>query len=57
MFGLFKKKDPIAELQKKYEKLLQESYQLSHQDRKKSDLKAAEADAVLKEIENLKKSV
>jgi hypothetical protein len=55
MFGLFKKSDPKKELQKKYEKLLQESYTLSHTDRKKSDLKAAEANAVLQEIEKLSK--
>ncbi len=54
MFGLFKKKDPIEQLQNKYKQLLEESYKLSHVDRKKADLKAAEADAVLKEIENLK---
>jgi hypothetical protein len=54
MFRLFKKRDPKKKLQKKYEKLLQESYILSHTDRKKSDLKAVEADDVLKEIEKLK---
>ncbi|MGF1534451.1 MAG: Lacal_2735 family protein [Bernardetiaceae bacterium] len=54
MFGLFKKKDPIETLQKKYEQLLKESYELSHKDRRAADLKTAEADEVLQEIERLK---
>lgn len=47
----FKKKSEKERLQEKYEKLLAESYKLSHTDRKKSDLKAAEADEVLKKLE------
>ncbi len=53
MFGLFKK-DPIKKLEEKYKSLLEESFKLSTSDRKASDLKIAEADAVLKEIERLK---
>jgi hypothetical protein len=53
MFGLFKKKSKSEMLKKKYEKLLEESYKLSHTDRTASSLKAAEADEVLKEMEKL----
>jgi hypothetical protein len=53
MFGLFKKKSKSDMLKKKYEKLLEESYKLSHTDRTASSLKAAEADEVLKEMEKL----
>ena len=52
MFGLFKK-DPKKELQKKYERLLEESYKLSTTDRKASDVKKAEAEAVADEIAKL----
>lgn len=52
MFGLFKK-DPKKELQKKYERLLKESYNLSTTDRKASDQKRAEADKVADEIAKL----
>lgn len=53
MFGLFKKKSKKDILNKKYKKLMEESYQLSHSDRKASDLKRAEAEDVLKEIDAL----
>lgn len=49
----FKKKSEKEKLQEKYEKLLAESYKLSHTDRKKSDLKAAEANEVLKKLESI----
>ena len=52
MFGLFKS-DPKKELQKKYEKLMQESYKLSTTDRKASDLKRVEAEKVADEITKL----
>jgi len=52
MFGLFKK-DKKKELQKKYKKLMEESFVLSKTDRKASDLKRAEADEVAKQIELL----
>lgn len=51
MFGLFDKK---KKLQKKYAKLMEESFKLSTVDRAKSDAKASEADEVLKLIESLK---
>ncbi len=53
MFGFFKKKSKKDILNAKYKKLLEESYNLSHSDRKASDLKRAEADDVLKEIDAL----
>jgi len=52
MFGLFKK-DKKKTLQKKYEALLQESFELAKTDRKASDLKRAEAEKVAQELENL----
>ncbi|NJL75363.1 MAG: Lacal_2735 family protein [Saprospiraceae bacterium] len=54
MFGLFKKKTKRELLQKKYEQLLEESYKLSHTDRKASDLKRAEAEEILNEMEKMK---
>lgn len=54
MFGFFKK-DPLKKLQKKYKDLLEESFRLSTIDRKASDLKRAEAEEVMKEIEALQK--
>lgn len=57
MFGLFRNSanDPKA-LQKRYQKLMDESYKLSHTDRKASDLKRAEAEEVLKQMEALENS-
>ena len=50
MFGSKSKKE---KLEAKYQKLSEESFKLSTVDRAKSDLKAAEANDVLKEIEAL----
>lgn len=55
MFSLFKKKSPIERLQNTYEALMQESYQLSHSDRKKADSLYAKAQEILAEIDKLKK--
>lgn len=55
MFGLFKKKNPEEALQKKYKALLKEAFELSKTNRSASDKKQAEAQAVLKEIEALKR--
>ena len=55
MFGLFKKKSELDTLNDKYGKLLKEARELSTTNRKLSDSKTAEADAVLKEIERLEK--
>jgi len=52
MFGLFKK-DEKKELQKKYEKLMEESYKLSTTDRRASDMKRAEADKIADKIAKL----
>jgi hypothetical protein len=51
MFGLFGKKDPKEKIRKDYEKLLKESYELSHRDRAASDRKRAEAEELLKKLD------
>ncbi len=53
MFGLFKKKSEIEKMQERYDKLMQEAFNLSRTDRKASDLKYAEADQLMKKIESL----
>lgn len=47
MFNLFKKKDPREAAMKQYKALLAEAHRLSTIDRKASDLKRAEAEALL----------
>jgi hypothetical protein len=42
-------------LQKKYNKLMQESFELSTVDRKKSDLKRAEAERIAQQLDDLEK--
>ena len=55
MFGLFKK-DPIKQLEKKYLKLMEEAMQIQRGgDIKAYAQKAAEAEKVAEEIEELKK--
>ncbi len=51
MLGFFT--DKKTKLEKKYNALMSESHRLSHTDRKASDLKMAEAEAVLEEIKRL----
>ena len=53
MFGLFKKKSEKEKLEEKYQQLLDESYRLSKTNRTQADLKAAEANEILKKIETL----
>lgn len=53
MFGLFKKKSEVEKLYDQHKKLIAEAHRLSTTNRAESDLKAAEADAVLKKIESL----
>lgn len=53
MWNLFKKKSVTQKLEEQYDKLLKESYELSHTNRALSDLKAAEADAILQKIKKL----
>ena len=50
---MFGSKSRKKKLEAKYKKLMQESYELSHSDRKKSDEKMAEAEAVLNQIGQL----
>jgi len=56
MFGLFKKKTPIEKLQEQYQKLMQESFNLSKTNRTLADQKHAQAEDILKQIEALDKS-
>lgn len=53
MFGLFKKKSEKDKLYEKYTKLTQEAFNLSTSNRKLSDQKTAEAEAIMKQIEAL----
>jgi hypothetical protein len=53
MLKIFKKKTETDRLDAQYRKLMKESHRLSTIDRKASDLKAAEANQLLKEIEQL----
>ncbi len=53
MFGLFKKKSDKEKLDAQYKKLLKEAHTLSTTNRKLSDQKVSEADAVLKQLEAL----
>ncbi|GAA0729344.1 hypothetical protein GCM10009430_39440 [Aquimarina litoralis] len=53
MFAIFKKKTEKERLQKKYKTLMEESYKLSHTNRKASDEKQAEAAEILEQIEKL----
>ena len=53
MFGLFKKKSEIEKLQEQYRKLTEESYKLSHTNRKLGDAKLAEAELVMQKIASL----
>lgn len=55
MFGLFKKKSEVEKLNDKYKSLMKEWHELSSINRSESDKKYAEAEAVLIDIENLKK--
>lgn len=53
MFGFLKKKTEIEILEAKYQGLLNEAYKLSTTNRRLSDAKTAEANAVLDQIESL----
>lgn len=55
MFGLFKKQSELEKLQAQHQKLLAEVHRLSTIDRKASDLKMAEAEALMDKIVALKK--
>lgn len=51
--GLFSRKSPKEKLQNQYRQLMEESYKLSTVDRKRSDAKRAEAENLLKRIDEL----
>ena len=55
MLNIFKKKSEIDVLNAQYKKLMEEAYKLSTISRAKSDSKYAEADAILKKIQELNK--
>ena len=55
MFGLFKKKSELEKLNDTYKKLLKEAHTLSTTNRKLSDQKMSEADAVAQQIDALTK--
>ena len=54
MFGLFKKKTELDQLQDQYKKLQKEAFELSKSNRQKSDAKLKEADDIAKKIDSLK---
>jgi hypothetical protein len=54
MFSLFRKKSELDRLIEQYAQLLEESFKLSTTDRRASDLKRAEAEALVARIEELK---
>jgi len=54
MFGLFKKKSPVDKLYEKHRALLSKSHQLSHSNRAEADKLQAEAEEILKQIDDLK---
>ncbi len=51
MFGLFSNQK--TRLEKKYQQLLKEAYELSHSNRRLSDLKTAEAESLKGKLEAL----
>jgi hypothetical protein len=54
MFG--NSKNDKQSLQKKYNELMEESYRLSHSNRKKSDFKRGEAEEIGKLLDDLEKN-
>lgn len=50
---MFRIKNSKQKLQARLEKLLEEAYRLSHSNRRKSDEKTAQAEALRKEIEQM----
>ncbi len=48
--------DKKTKLEKRYQQLLKEAYELSHSNRRLSDLKTAEAERVKEKLETLEKS-
>lgn len=54
MFSLFRKKSELERLTEQYRSLLEASFKLSTTDRKASDLKRAEAEALVPRIDELR---
>lgn len=54
MFGF--SRNEKDRLQKKYNQLMEESYRLSHTNRKQSDLKRGEAEEIAKRLDELDKA-
>ncbi|MFZ9155448.1 MAG: Lacal_2735 family protein [Schleiferiaceae bacterium] len=54
MFSFFRKKSELERLTEEYQALLEQSFKLSTVDRKASDLKRAEAEALIPRIDELK---
>ncbi len=54
MFSFFRKKSELDRLNEQYTQLLEESFKLSTTDRRASDLKRAEAEALIPRIEELR---
>lgn len=55
IFGLFKKKTEEEKLQKEYDKLMKQAFELSRTDRAAGDAKYAKADEIMKRIRSDKK--
>ncbi len=54
MFSFFRKKSELERHTEEYQALLEQSFKLSTVDRKASDLKRAEAEALIPRIDELK---
>ena len=54
MFSFFRKKSELERLTEEYQAMLEQSFKLSTVDRKASDLKRAEAEALIPRIDELK---
>ena len=54
MFSFFRKKSELDRLTEQYQSLLEESFKLSTSDRRASDQKRAEAEALIPRIDELK---
>lgn len=54
MFNLFKRKSKLEILEKKYDKLLQESHRMMAYNRRESDRLQAEANAVFMQMNHVK---
>ena len=56
MFKFFKGKTELEKMEVQYKKLMEEAFRLSKQDRKASDAKYAEAEALSKKMELLREA-